>query len=390
MKIAFLKPPIGGILGLEMLTFVEPLGPVSIAGALEQEGHECKIIDLRIDGVDVGLEACQRFAPDIVGLQCNFTTERYRCIQLARKVRSLLPEAFILVGGFLAACAASFLDAAFAGLVGWGEGTYWELWNTRFFSNLLGNLTLVPLIVTWAGGGVGALRRPALRGWIEPALVTLGLLAISIVVFSQPAGSSEATPVLLYAPVPFLLWAAVRLGPLGTSTSLVLMLLLAVWGAIHGSGPFVAVSPTDSALWIQLFLIVLSIPLLLLTAAIEERERSKAALHSSEERFAKAFMSSPDAMVITSTRDGRIVEVNDRWERLFGYSRAQAVGSMIWELGMFASAKDAAVIPRCKVMTIPLFVLSGCGYSISNSTLVEFASVMDRMNPRGLPLRAGK
>ncbi len=39
MNIVFLKPPIGGILGLEMLTFVEPLGPISIAGGLEAEGH---------------------------------------------------------------------------------------------------------------------------------------------------------------------------------------------------------------------------------------------------------------------------------------------------------------------------------------------------------------
>ena len=91
-------------------------------------------------------------------------------------------------------------------------------------------------------------------------------------------------------------------------------------------------------------MIVLSIPLLFLTAVIEERERSKAALRSSEERFAKAFMSSPDAMVITRTQDGRIVEVNDRWERLFGQQRAQAVGSTMWELGMFASAKDAAAL----------------------------------------------
>ena len=93
-----------------------------------------------------------------------------------------------------------------------------------------------------------------------------------------------------------------------------------------------------------MFLIVLSILLLFLTAVIDERERSKAALRSSEERFAKAFMSSPDAMVITRTQDGRIVEVNDRWERLFGQERAQAVGSTMWELGMFASPKDAAAL----------------------------------------------
>jgi len=99
MKIAFLKPPIGGILGLEMLTFVEPLGPISIAGGLLAAGHEVRVFDLRIEGEEQGMALCREFAPDLVGLQCNFTTERYRTLRLAERVRRELPEAFVLVGG---------------------------------------------------------------------------------------------------------------------------------------------------------------------------------------------------------------------------------------------------------------------------------------------------
>lgn len=99
MRVTFLKPPIGGILGLEMLTFVEPLGPITIAACLEHDGHECQVVDLRIDGVEKGIELARRFAPHLVGLQCNFTTERYRTLELAERVRRELPEAFILVGG---------------------------------------------------------------------------------------------------------------------------------------------------------------------------------------------------------------------------------------------------------------------------------------------------
>jgi len=99
MKIAFLKPPIGGILGLEMLTFVEPLGPISIAGGLEAEGHDCRIFDLRIEGEEPGMALCRDFAPAVVGLQCNFTTERFRLLRLAERVRRELPDAFVVVGG---------------------------------------------------------------------------------------------------------------------------------------------------------------------------------------------------------------------------------------------------------------------------------------------------
>jgi radical SAM superfamily enzyme YgiQ (UPF0313 family) len=99
MRIAFLKPPIGGILGLEMLTFVEPLGPISIAGGLEADGHQCRIFDLRLDGEEPGMAACRAFSPQVVGLQCNFTTERFRTLRLAARVRRDMPDAFVLIGG---------------------------------------------------------------------------------------------------------------------------------------------------------------------------------------------------------------------------------------------------------------------------------------------------
>ncbi len=103
MKVALLKPPIGGILGLEMLTFVEPLGLECVAGALEPLGHECKILDLRIDGEDAGVTRCAAFGPRVVGLQCNFTTERFRLMRLVRRLKREMPGVFVLVGGHDAA-----------------------------------------------------------------------------------------------------------------------------------------------------------------------------------------------------------------------------------------------------------------------------------------------
>ena len=99
MNVALIKPPIGGILGLEMLTFVEPLGFICIAGGLEEQGHACKILDLRIDGEEFGLEQARDFDPDVIGLQCNFTTERFRTLDLAKRVRREIPKAFVVVGG---------------------------------------------------------------------------------------------------------------------------------------------------------------------------------------------------------------------------------------------------------------------------------------------------
>ena len=122
MNIAFVKPPVGGILGLEMLTFVEPLGMECVAGALEIDGHQCKIIDLRIEGREKGLRKCWEFAPDVVGIQCNFTTERHRGIRLAREIKRHLPETFVVLGGHDASRDPTWFQDEAIDVVALGEG----------------------------------------------------------------------------------------------------------------------------------------------------------------------------------------------------------------------------------------------------------------------------
>jgi radical SAM superfamily enzyme YgiQ (UPF0313 family) len=122
MKVAFVKPPVGGILGLEMLTFVEPLGPICVAACLEEEGHECKVLDLRIDGEEHGLDLCRKFAPDVVGLQCNFTTERNRTVRLAKRIKRENPGVFIVVGGHDASRDPSWFNDDVIDAVAVGDG----------------------------------------------------------------------------------------------------------------------------------------------------------------------------------------------------------------------------------------------------------------------------
>ncbi|HYX24570.1 MAG TPA: cobalamin-dependent protein [Thermoanaerobaculia bacterium] len=122
MRVAFVKPPIGGILGLEMLTFVEPLGPISIAGGLEAEGHECRVFDLRIDGEEEGLARCRSFGPGVIGLQCNFTTERFRTLRLVDRLRRELPEACVVIGGHDASREPEWFLRSGVGAVAIGDG----------------------------------------------------------------------------------------------------------------------------------------------------------------------------------------------------------------------------------------------------------------------------
>ena len=122
MRVSFLKPPSGGIIGLEMITFVEPLGLECVAGGLEDHGHHCQIVDLRLDGLERGLKKLKAFDPHIVGLQCNFTTERFRLLRVAKRVRQEMPHVHIVVGGHDASRDPAWFCQPFIDVVGIGDG----------------------------------------------------------------------------------------------------------------------------------------------------------------------------------------------------------------------------------------------------------------------------
>lgn len=73
---------------------------------------------------------------------------------------------------------------------------------------------------------------------------------------------------------------------------------------------------------------------------ITERRRAEEALRLSEERFAKAFRTIPDVLIISRQSDGQILEVNDRWEELFGYSRDMVIGRSSLALNLYVNPVD--------------------------------------------------
>ena len=79
---------------------------------------------------------------------------------------------------------------------------------------------------------------------------------------------------------------------------------------------------------------------------ISERRREEAARRTAEEKYAIAFRSSPDALVITALADGRCVEVNEGFERLSGYGRDEALGRTTIELGIWPDASDRGDLIR--------------------------------------------
>jgi PAS domain S-box-containing protein len=79
-------------------------------------------------------------------------------------------------------------------------------------------------------------------------------------------------------------------------------------------------------------------------AELAERERVEQALRASEQAFARVFRASPMAIVIGTVEEGRYLDVNDEFERLMGYSRAELIGRTSRELCQWVNAADRAVL----------------------------------------------
>jgi PAS domain S-box-containing protein len=209
----------------------------------------------------------------------------------------------------------SFLDAGCVVLNQWRQVEFWEIWKMRFHANALAALTVVPAIVLWVRNGVAWLRRASWHRLLEASALSLGVLSVSLFVFSGENMGRDTLPALVYLPLPFLLWAAVRFGPLGSSTCIVILAFLSIWQTVHGQGPFVGSSPADDVFSLQLFLIVISVPMMFLAALIEERRRSE-----QTRAQAAAIVESSNDAIIGANLDGIITSWNRGAEKLFGYS----------------------------------------------------------------------
>src|SRR3954452_1858762 len=231
---------------------------------------------------------------------------------------------FCLCVVFVGPLLSSFLDAAFVVWNHWGQDGYWELIRVRLSSNAVSALILVPLIVTWVTTGVQPLRTASRSRYLEACALFLGLLAVSYVVLYELKSPGDLA--LLFLPLPFLLWAAVRFGVLGESTAIAVVGFLAIWSAAYGHGPFSGGTAEESALSIKIFLLGLAIPLLFLSAVIEERVIGQSELRESESRFRIVADAAP-VLIWMAGVDKLCTFFNKPWLQFTGRSIDQEVGN---------------------------------------------------------------
>jgi PAS domain S-box-containing protein len=195
--------------------------------------------------------------------------------------------ALILLG---VALPAMFVDAVVVGLFlnnGWIDH-FGPAWHRCILGDICAALALTPLIVGMATRGAAAIRTTPVPRILEYVTATLGIVAGVAPGLSGEAGIA-GQQALLFAPIPVLLWTAVRFGPSGLSPQLLIVALAVLTATKAGHGPFVAATISQNVLSAQLFLLAIAIPKLMLAALVADRNRSARALREGEERLRLAL-----------------------------------------------------------------------------------------------------
>jgi PAS domain S-box-containing protein len=73
---------------------------------------------------------------------------------------------------------------------------------------------------------------------------------------------------------------------------------------------------------------------------ISERTRMEKALRESEEKFSKAFHTSPNAIAITTIKEGKYIEVNDSYAQSTGYTAQELIGRNATDINIWTKPED--------------------------------------------------
>jgi signal transduction histidine kinase len=231
------------------------------------------------------------------------------CIHFFKKETSLFDSVkgvviFLAFGVGLATLVTSFLDAGSTVLTGLGRN-YWMLWTTRLTTNMVANLTIVPLLLILGSSQISEFRRVKLSVYFEAAALAAGIVVVSIFVFGAD-NSAVTIPALIYAPLPFLIWAAMRFGAGGLSASVLVAALISAWNVTRGRGPFGTSSLAGHVLSVQILLTAFALPLMVMAALVAERRHIDERLRTTRESL--VFARNQDLLRIARSLHGDLVQ----------------------------------------------------------------------------------
>ncbi|HWM48431.1 MAG TPA: MASE1 domain-containing protein [Xanthobacteraceae bacterium] len=200
---------------------------------------------------------------------------------------------YVAAAGFVAPAIGALAGGFVPILGGSGMADYPLFWAQWYAANALAGITLGPLALILVSEGMRPFKPapPALQ--VEAAVLALVLAAVCAAVFNvhDARGANALAAVLLYAPLPIVIWAAERFGVKGASAAIFAVATVLVWRTLQGPPLFAAGTPEGNVLAVQVLLVGLTVPVLLLGSSIDETRSAERSTRESEVRMASAAAS---------------------------------------------------------------------------------------------------
>ncbi len=162
---------------------------------------------------------------------------------------------------------------ALAGFADWAN--YGAIWLTWWLGDATGDLLIAPLIILWS---IPSKRRWNRREAVEVGILLLLLFVLSEVVFGGWFTISGKNYPIAFICGPIVIWTAFRFTQRETASGIFVLSAIAIWGTLHGFGPFLRETENQSLLALQSWTAVLTITAMALSAGMAERKRAEEAL----------------------------------------------------------------------------------------------------------------
>ncbi len=159
---------------------------------------------------------------------------------------------------------------------------YATAWTKWWLGDMMGVLVVTPALLVWLSPTQTALSRLKV---VEVCFMMAALLAVGNEIFGAQELAMHGYYPASLAVFPFVIWAALRFDQRGATLVTLVVSLMAVWGTINGTGPFVVGESIDNMVRWCAFAIVVAATGLLLAASVAEQQRAQADLKQSHDEL---------------------------------------------------------------------------------------------------------
>src|SRR5713101_61784 len=208
---------------------------------------------------------------------------------------------------------------ALAGFADWTN--YGAIWLTWWLGDTTSDLLIAPLIILWS---IASKRRWNTREAVEVGILLLLLFVLSEAVFGGWLTISARNYPIAFISGPIVVWTAFRFTQRETATGIFILSAIAIWGTLHGFGPFAEETENQSLLALQYWTAVVTITAMALSAGMAERGRAEEALRESEARTNLAANAANLGLWLWNIQDDELWGT-EKWRRLFGFAESEPV-----------------------------------------------------------------